>query len=244
MSTLDVNDSEVGQGGGSEDSSSSNDEVNGLRAALQAERDKRHGFETRVAELTGKVDALSQKQTTPERTRAELQALVDDGRMSQADADRILDEQRERKITDSVSQKIETSITQGRVTERVNGEIAEYTRVYPDILQDGTENRRLVAEEYQRQLTFGKPDNAQTELDALMTVFGPSSRLQRGREKELETHQDVGSDGRAQTKATGGWPKEMPDATKRYYQDLINKNIYPDRQAAVDEWSYQPKNRR
>ena len=90
---------------------------------------------------------------------------------------------------------------------------------------------------------FGKPNNIETELDSLMAVYGPSGRLQNARDKQTETHSDVGSDGGDQ-QASGGWPKEMSKDHRAYYQDQINKNIIPDQKAAVEKWSYKPKHGR
>ena len=105
MSTLDVE-----AGGAGEGSSPSEEEVAGLRTALQASRARVRELEPRsrilenkVSELTGKVDALSQQPTAKEYTRAELQGFVDDGRMSQEDADRLLETQTASRVEKTVS---------------------------------------------------------------------------------------------------------------------------------------------
>lgn len=205
--------------------SSSPQEIEGLKKALSAERQRKNSLKSELAELKAKVDELSKK-PAKEYTRAELSALVDDGRLSQGEADRIYDEQTERKIEERITKKVETNVSEKEIASRINAEIDRYTDVYPDILVDGSENRKMVAEEYRRQLGLGKPDSAQTELDVLAAVFGPSTRLQKGREKERETHQETGSDsgedtGNRETKA----PKLSPER-KAYYTKMIDKGFY------------------
>lgn len=223
-------------------SSPQDKEVEGLRAALQAERNRRHASETKAAELTGKVDALSRQPAAKEYTRVELQEFVEGGRMSQEDADRLLETQQTRRVEKTVSENLETKFRENTLAGKITAEIERYKELKPEIMEDGSSLRQEVSDAYAYHVSLGKPENLQTELDALITVLGPAAKLQVAREKERETHQDTGSDGGGEESATGGWPKEMPAATKRYYEDLINKGVHADRKAAVEEWSYKPKN--
>lgn len=222
MSILDDIDIEPGKG---EDAGGSppREEVEGLRRALAAERNQKSTLKSQLADLTAKVDELSKK-PEKEYSRAELQSFVDDGRMSQGEADRLLDEQIKRTVKTEVRDEIKADLSRETLAARINTEIDKYTEVYPDILSDGSDNRRLVAEEYQRQLSLGKPDNMQTELDALAAVFGPSTRLSKGRQKDPETHQDVGSDGGG-TPAKTGAPK-LPANVKAHYEKMISAGRY------------------
>ena len=239
----DVNDGEAAQGE-SDDGSSPSKEA-GLLSALQAERQGRQALAVEVAELKGKIDGLATKTPPREFTRAELQQQVDDGRMTPDESDRIIHDQMKQGIKTEVSRELSTEHQATARAVRIKDEIKLYTDFKPDILLEGTDARSLVNAEYQRQMSdFGKPDNIETELDALQTVYGPSGRLQASRNKETETFQDTGSDGGGETSESGGWPKEMSKGHKAYYQDQINKGIVADKKAAIEKWSYKPKHGR
>jgi len=223
MSETDDNDVETVEGGDAGDSSPRNDEVKGLLAALHAERQKRQSLETKFAEVSGKVDALSQK-PAKEFTRAELQARVDEGNLTQAEADRIYEDQLQQKVTADVTKKVESSAEQKALAQRIGMEIQKYVSVLPDIEAEGSENRGRVTREYQRLVSLGYPDNVQTELTALMAAFGPPELLSKGREKQKETYQGVGSDG-GETSQKEAAPK-LPAHVKTHYSKMIEKGMY------------------
>lgn len=223
MSVLDDSEVEPGQGEDSGDSPPRKEEIEGLRRALAAERNEKRTLKSKLDELSASVDELKKK-PSKEYTHAELQSFVDDGRMSQAEADRIREQQMERKLEERVSERLESKTSAKELEGRLNAELQRYLEVHPEIATEGSKERNLVAEEYQRQLSLGKPDNLQTEIDALSVVFGPSSRLQKAREKEAETHQDVGSDSGGKPSSKGA-PK-LPAHVKEHYEKLIKMRHY------------------
>ncbi len=245
MPDLDVENVEAGQGGNNEASSPS-EEVVGLRKALQASRQSTSSMKVEMAEMKGKLEGLAVK-TEPVRefTRAELQAQVDDGRMTPDDSDRILSEQSERKITEQVTQRIESAAQTKTYATKIQAELNRYTKARPDILVAGSDDWQLISAEFDRQKNdLGKPDTVETELSSCMAVFGPSNRLQNGKDKELQTHQETGSDGgTGEGQTANSWPKDMPAKNRNYYDHLINTGVLADRAAAVEEWNYKPKNR-
>ncbi len=167
-------------------------------ASYQAEKDKRQARDIEIAELRGRDAGRKEAKVEPQRefTRAELQQQVDDGRMTPDDSDRILSEQSERKIEERVSQRIESDAQQKDLSAKIQAEVSRYTEARPDIMVEGSDDRALVEREFRRQVNeLGKPEDQGTELSALMTLFGPSSQLQNGRSKELQTHPETGSDG-------------------------------------------------
>ena len=225
MSASDVENLEADQGGENEGSSPSEKEA-GLIREIQAQRQTISTLKVDKAEMKGKLDGLSAK-TEPVRefTRAELQAQVDDGRMTPDESDRILDGQTERRIEEKVSHRIESAAQTKTHATAMQTEIGRYTSARPDIMVDGTEDRSLVAAELTRQIVeLGRPDNVETELTALMAVFGPSNRLQTGREKERQTHQETGSDGGGEGKKETS-PK-LPDRVKKHYEKMIGMGMY------------------
>lgn len=237
MSIQDV-DVDAGQGGDAGDSSSQEKERAGFLAELARRDRKAHGLETQLAELKGTVDTLKQTQQQPkEHTRAELQTAVDAGQISQVDADRLLEERSEKRITDRIQSGMQQTARAGKIT----AEIARYKELKPEIMEDGSSTRQAVADAYDYQINvLGKPATTETELDALMSVLGPASKLQNGRTKELETHQETGGGDGEQSTETEGWPKDMPARHRRHYESQINKGVLT-KEAAKKQWAYQPK---
>lgn len=225
MPDLDVENVEAAQGGNGEDSSPS-EEVVGLRKALQASRQTGSSLKVEMAEMKGKLDVLAAKTEKPrEFTRAELQQQVDDGRMSPDDSDRILYDQMKRGITEEVTTGLKSEYQAEKLTSMIESEVSRYTEARPDIMVDGTQDRELVAAEYNRQVTeLGKPKNQQTELDALMACFGPANRLQNGKDKKLQTHQETGSDGGSEGKKETS-PK-LPPQVEKHYKKMIDMGMY------------------
>ena len=225
MSALDVVNPEADQGEGNEGSSPSEKEA-GLIREIQAQRQTISSLKVESAERKGKLEALSAK-TEPVRefTRAELQAQVDDGRMTPDESDRILSDQSERKIEEKVTQRIESAAQTKTNATAMQSEIGRYTSARPDILVAGSEDWELVSAEFNRQKdVLGKPDTIDTELTALMAVFGPSNRLQNGKEKERQTHQETGSDGGGEGKKETS-PK-LPAHVKKHYENMISMGQY------------------
>lgn len=241
MSIQDVEDVDAGQGGDAEGSSPQK-ETAGLRAALQAERGKRQTLEREMGELKGTVDTLKQTQTQPkEHTKAELQTAVDAGQISQVDADRTLEEQQTRRLETKVATNVQNQLQQQELARKITAEIDLYRQFRPDIEEEGSESRTLVAAEYNRQVNeLGKPTNMQTELDALAATFGPASKLQKGRQQDPETHQDVGSDGGGGEggNEAGKPPKGLSRDMKEYYGKKIDQGFYKDWSEVGKELEY------
>lgn len=231
MSIQDV-EAEAGQGGSAEDSSPHEKEIAGLRAELQRRTQRNHALETEKAELKGAVDTLKQapKPTAKEWTRPELQKAIDDGRIDQVGADRIIEEQSETRTYERVTTQVrEDNKAQARVS-RINEELANYKRLRPDIEVHGSVDRQSVEEAYAFQVsTLGKPEDAATELDALQVVFGPSAKLVSGKAKDPETHQETGgaSEGDGAPSSDGA-PKGLAAHTRAYYQGMIDSGQYKD----------------
>ncbi len=242
----DVIDGEADKGGATEGPSPSEKEA-GLLAALKAERANGQALKVEMAELRGRDAGRKEVKTEPVRefTRQELQAQVDDGRMTPDESDRILHDQMKRGVKNEVTAELKNEYQADQYASGIRAEVAHYTQARPDIMVEGSADRELVRAEHNRQVEIlGKPDNQETELSALMTVFGPSNRLQNGREKDLQTHQETGSDGgTGEGQTANSWPKDMPAKNRNYYEHLINTGVLADRAAAVEEWNYKPKNR-
>ena len=243
------------EGEGKEDikgDASPNKEADALRTGMMAEREKRQAEEQRrtaaeqeSAELRGRLSALEESASrgTPETTfsRSQLDSAVADGRVTQDEADRIYHNQMKREITAEVT----ANVTAETTVNAVGLEIQQYKDALPNLAVRGSDEFAKVAKEFGWMRSNGLPDNLNTELAAMRSVFGPAEKLKADKgERVLQTHEEGGSGGAGgdETPANkGDWPKDMKAETKRFYEDQINKGVVVDIAAAKKEWSYKPK---
>lgn len=228
-----------------------NKEADALRTGMMAERDKRQASEAREsaalqesAELRGKLSALEEgasRQAPGETTfsRSQLDSAVADGRINQDEADRIYHKQMVREITEDVTAKV----TETTTVNAVGAEIRKYQDALPVLSVRGSDEFAKVANEFAWMVSNGLPNNLNTELAAMRSVFGDSTKLNADKGKKvLPTHEETG--GSAQEESGGtkdGWPKDIKAPVRAYYTDLINKGIVVDIAAAKKELNYKPK---
>lgn len=222
-------------------------EAEALKTGMMAERAKRHDLEKEVAELRGKVDGLSTKPAEAKRefSRAELKRLVDDGKVSQEEADRTLDDQQDKRIERTVRKTVDSTIGQQTQAQRVKSEVDRYKTALPDIVNEGTEARAKAGAEYQYLTGLGHPDSVVTELAALRAAFGPADRLVTGR-VERETSQDVGSDaGPGSDNSEDGIPKTLTAREREFYKERVGPGkLYPDWKTVENELKFASPNLR
>lgn len=223
-------------------------EAEALKTGMMAERAKRQKAEIENAELRGELRGLSTKpaEATREFSRAELKRLVDDGKVSQEDADRTLDDQQGKRIERTVRETVDSTIKGQTQTQRMQSEIDRYKTALPDIVNEGSETRAKVEREY-RYLTgvLGQPDSVVTELTALRAAFGDADRLVTGR-VERETSQDVGSDaGPGSDNSGDGVPKTLTAREREFYKDRVGPGrLYPDWKSVEKELEFASPNLR
>ena len=241
-------DPEEDEGEGSSGDASPDKEREAYRTGMHAEREKRQASEQREAELRGRLSALEESASRGDSrettfTRAQLDAAAADGRITEAEAERIYESQMERRISERVTAAVEESTAANGVVS----EIQSYKTAIPGLAVRGSDEFAKVASEFEWMRRNGQPDNVSTELAAMRSVFGPPDKLKVDKGKPvLQTHEegDSGSGGGNETPANkDGWPKDMKADTRRYYEGQINQGIIPDIAAAKTEWSYKPKHR-
>ena len=190
---------------------------------LQQEREARIRLEEQVKVLqAGKVDPVKIF------TRAEVKAMMDEGKISQEQADEYFDHVTEAKIRDSLTKEIRTSEAQREKLSRVKSELDQYTALVPDVLKEGTDDRKQVAEEYKYLVSLGSAENIATELAALRSVYGPIDKLSKRKDmkSERESFQDGAGKGTEEKAKETGVPKGLPDRYKDYYAKMIDKGFY------------------
>jgi hypothetical protein len=202
-----------------------------LRAREAA--DKRiHDADKRVAESTTKRDY----------TRVELQKFVDEGKISQVDANSLWDKQTEANILANVDAKLDARLKQDSQAVAVKAQVDRYKELVPDMMVLDSEARRKVDAEFQTLVDLGQPNDKAdggltTELLALRNVFGPAEALQRSR-AELQTHQESGARGGDFSSSDGGltkdgWPKGLSERQRAHYDEQIRKGIYKSKEAVI-----------
>jgi hypothetical protein len=202
-------------------------------AALEAERKSRQKLETDLARLSGTVEGLKASQQKPADTaptiytRAQLRAMVNDGKITEDQMDAQLEAQLEAKLTQKVETTAKATAAETRITAEVNSGIAAYLEAFPDLNDLESETREKVHAAFDRLCRRGAPDNVATELSAMEAALGPLTP--KGRKKQPETHQETGGSGsgprdRNDTDAT--WAKGLTAAQKAHYQKQIDRGGY------------------
>ncbi len=220
-------------------------------------REKREDAERRanIAEgyARGHQDAAAAAPTpsaapvVKELTRAELDQAVAESRMSQADADSILERQMETRVETKVTANAKADADAQAIATRTSTELDRYIQAIPGISDQTSAEFGKVKSEFDYLVGHGHPNNKLTELAAVRAAYGSVDKLEQlGKETPRETHQETGGgrDPGGQDAGPGetSWPKDIPAKNRQHYDTLINKGIMPDRKAALDEWNYKPKN--
>ena len=231
------------EGEGLKGDASPNKETDALRTGMMAEREKRQAAEQESAELRGRLSALEEgaSRGTPETTftRVQLDGAVADGRVTQDEADAIYKAQLKREITEEVTAKVAETTT----VNAVGLGIQQYKDALPNLEVRGSDEFAKVAQEFNWMRSNGQPDNLNTELAAMRSVFGPAEKLKADKgTRVLDTHQETGGGAQGDSGETkDSWPKDMTPETKRFYDDQIRSGAVVDMAAAKEEWNYKPK---
>ncbi len=200
--------------------------------------------EQEMAELRGEVATLKKSAETPrEYSRAELGQFVENGQMSQPEADTIFEQQAVRRIEANVTQTVSEGLKQSQAATQVQSDVAAYKAAAPEVMQAGSQERLRLEQEYQFLVGRGYAADQATELLALRAVYGPVERMQRGRPEIPETHQETGGVGGQSAEGANqdGTPKGLSASEKAYYADGISKGIYADWNAVEAELKYANK---
>lgn len=167
---------------------------------------------------------------TPKQSRAQLLDLVDEGSLTQAQADTIWEDQLRKDILAEARQEVSTS----RIADNINKEMDRYVELIPDIEVAGSDDRKKVQAEYRELVRFGSPAGLTTELAALRAVYGPVSKIKKSK-ADVETHQETVSGGEPEVKEN---PLKLNARTKAYYEKRIDMGLYKDWDEVKEELKY------
>jgi hypothetical protein len=206
-----------------------------LRAALaDQERRLRADFEAKLA------DATKPKGEAPKAyTRAELQAAVDAGQITQAQMDEQLQAQSDERAARVALETVSTAERR----RRVDSEIERFKAVAPEILDDAHDSRKDIQKAFRELVALGDdPKDVSTQLKAIRQVLGPIDRLERSRNgrSQHDTHRETGgASGGERRPANGGKLADRLNAgAKAEYQKRIDRGIYKDWDAVEAELKY------
>lgn len=207
------------------------------REALVAMReDLKESHSREVDGLRRQLDDLREqlkggRQEAPTLTRAQLQAQVDDGRMSESEMDEVLERQREARLDKKLNETLDKKLTQGRRMDKVEAEAQRYLDAVPNVLKEGTPERAKVASEIDFLASLGEdPNDPLTKVKALRAAFGDVNALERAKAKATrETHEETsggGGDGDGGGSSGDKAPKELTPRQKSFYAEQIKKGFY------------------
>ena len=159
--------------------------------------------------LRGEVNVLKeQKETKPAETvytMVQVNAAVDAGTLSRADADRYIEDIIiPRRLQDTLRKEKEAD-QKLEPEKRAQNELIEYVKVQPWLNNTGDQRFTQVAVEFNRlQSEYGLPDNWVTKNLAVRNVLGPIERLKE--RAALRANTRDATDFTAHTPAGGGAP--------------------------------------
>ena len=255
----DGNDGQDGNGapsGGSPEGGSDNDALDEkfekrIKAALASQRQR---YEEQIGQVRAEFDAYkagagSKKQDDqPVRyTRAQLKSAVDAGQITQEQADdRWAAQVREETLEEAQRTALDV-VDRQQKKGQIDSDLSAYKRLKPEIMEQGSETRTKIADEYNYLVSIGQPKSVATELAAIRAVLGPLDKLERAANsrRAADPHQDGGSGGGDSGKpkgGAGGNGKKLVDHlkgdAKEFYERGIKAGRYKDWDGVEAELKY------
>lgn len=226
-----------------DDSSDQERNFQALRQLLSEEKERARAADQRASELERELSTEREARVrleersnsrTPEppreHSRADLAQMVEDGQLTQAQADRIWEQQQENRIDRMVSDRVQAQITQHQTRAAVEAELGRYRQAMPQAWQNGTQERQKVAAAVHDMMAKGAPNTTLTDLLALRQVFGPIEAL----ETNLETRRDPNRQGATPDGGgdeggggdDGRLPSWLTGPQRAHYENLLSMGMY------------------
>lgn len=175
-----------------------------------------------------RIDELTEKQNAPvEIPRSELLQKVDDGEISQAEADKVWEDQMVTKAAQSIKTVVEDTAT----ANKLQSELAEYESKVPELSDKSSELYAKVAKEFQHFTNeLGMPDTTSTTLAAVRSVVGPASKLKivKVTKSDGENYEENSGGGDSGLKLNDDGTPKLTDRQKKHYGKCIDSGLYKD----------------
>ena len=213
--------------------------------AVGAARSEAATHAAEAARLRAEVETLKAGKAAAEApkpvTRAELRALVDEGKITQDAADAHWDKQ----VLDAAEKRGREAArgeVEGREREQsVNNQLVEYKTLIPAAWAVGSKERAKAEREFAALRAMGLPDNKVTEVAALRAAFGDPAVIRAsrstGRNGPGETFDEFGGGDRGESGGNNadGRPKGLTPRQEAHYTNLIGRGVYKDWNAVAAE---------
>lgn len=198
-----------------------------------------------AARLRAENEALKASKAKAEEpkplSRAELNQLVEDGKITQEAADTHWEKQIREDAKREARVAAADEVTGRQREQSVKAQIEEYKVLVPAAWEPGSKERAKAEREFKALVEMGFPDSKVTEVAAMRAAFGEPSVIRAaratGRTGPGETHADVGGGDRPGEGGSedGEAPKDLSAREKAHYQNLINRGIVKDWKAVSEE---------
>lgn len=221
--------------------------------AVNAERGRVSRLEAENAALRLAQQKQPEHEDSAKRyTKAELNAAVEAKTITADQAEEVWAKQIREDAKREAKAEVLGTVRAERQQERVETDLNEYKALAPEIMEDGSETRLRIHEEFQYLVGLGDPGGAndprtlQTQLKAIRAVLGPVEKLRTAKSarRETESHEETGggSSGGSRRRSE---PKTAWDALDKrqrdYYEAAISKGQYKDKAAVEAELKYSRK---
>lgn len=213
-----------------------------LKAAL-ADQERRLREEQRAesAALREELAALKKPANLdqqPKRyTRQELNAAVGAGTITQEQADAQMDLQLREDAGAEARRVASATVSAAQREERIDRDIARYTAVAPEVLDDSHDTRTRIKTEFRALVELGDdPKALATQLKAIRAVLGPIESLERARSGRTghDPHQEAGGGAGGAGRPAKKFADTLDSRTRDHYEHLIRQGVYAN-WAAVEE---------
>lgn len=209
---------------------------------IRKERERTQAVEAAVASLQQENQQLrahyaalqqqaAQPPKQPERilTRAELQEAVEQEKITQAQADAYLAAVTERKSESRLNERIAQERQQIERDFALDRQIQGYVQRFPKLGQQGSEELRKVHGKVQELVNRGLPNDLNTQVIALETIYGALSDVEDTTRDNRETDAPGGDGGGPEEPGAG--PKlpagvKLTNEERQGYERLIAKGRY------------------
>ena len=192
----------------------------------------------RLREEVQTVKTVDKLPITPKHSRAQLLEMVEDGDISQTEAD----SRWETQIEERVAQRFEDTL-KARDTQRGQEAILQdYIKALPELDVQNSEIAIKVGTEFNYMTkTLGMPETEGTMAAAIRTIVGPLSSLVTGkaRTKVPDSFSDTqGSSGSDEFTSKDKWFLDLGARQKAYYKKAVDRGGYADWDAVKKELEY------
>jgi len=215
-------------------------ELETLRAEL---KDAKHETATarqeggdRIARLEGQIDAMKtapREAEKPKVTDAELDKLVDEGKLTAGEASSFRAKQMRGEILGDVKGLLSEFSQRESARATMDRQIDRYMERFPEAAREGTDERKRLKGEFDFLTDIeGALDNGdavaikQRTLKALRATFGPIDRIPDETRENLETHREAGGGpGGGKKPVTDSGPSARTLGVTEEYFALLKKRV-------------------